>query len=85
MQPISRTTVPATRIIYAFDKARQQGRGVLIPYFMCGYPSTTQSIKLALAAAQVGADMIELGMPFSDPLADGATISMPGISQLNAA
>jgi tryptophan synthase alpha chain len=78
MQPISRTTVPATRITHAFDKARQQGRGVLIPYFMCGYPSATQSIELALAAVQVGADIIELGMPFSDPLADGATIQHAG-------
>src|SRR5947207_13487353 len=45
---------------------------------MCGYPSALQSIKLALAAAQVGADIIELGMPFSDPLADGATIQHAG-------
>jgi tryptophan synthase alpha chain len=45
---------------------------------MCGYPSTTQSISLVLAATQTGADIIELGMPFSDPLADGATIQHAG-------
>jgi tryptophan synthase alpha chain len=78
MQPISLTSVPAARISEAFTKARQEGRGVLIPYFMCGYPSAAQSIKLALAAAQAGADIIELGMPFSDPLADGATIQHAG-------
>jgi tryptophan synthase alpha chain len=62
----------------AFEKARKENRGALIPYFMCGYPSASQSIQFALAAAQMGADIIELGMPFSDPLADGATIQHAG-------
>jgi tryptophan synthase alpha chain len=75
---INRTPMPATRITHAFQQARQEGRGVLIPYFMCGYPSAAQSIELVLAAAQGGADIIELGMPFSDPLADGATIQRAG-------
>lgn len=70
--------VPATRITQAFEQARQEGRGVLIPYFMCGYPSAAQSIQVVLAAAEGGADIIELGMPFSDPLADGATIQHAG-------
>ncbi len=69
---------PATRINQAFERARQEGRGVLIPYFMCGYPSAAQSVKIILAAAEGGADIIELGMPFSDPLADGATIQHAG-------
>src|SRR5260370_29795633 len=68
------TTIPAEKITRAFEKAKHEGRGVLIPYFMCGYPSAAQSIDLVLAAAEGGADIIELGMPFSDPLADGATI-----------
>jgi tryptophan synthase alpha chain len=74
MQLTSTPPTPATRITKVFEQALQENRGVLIPYFMCGYPSELQSIKLALAAAQMGADIIELGMPFSDPLADGATI-----------
>jgi tryptophan synthase alpha chain len=78
MQLTSTTPTPATRITQAFEQARREKRGVLIPYFMCGYPSVIQSIKLTLAAAQVGADIIELGMPFSDPLADGATIQHAG-------
>ncbi|GAC1693507.1 MAG: tryptophan synthase subunit alpha [Ktedonobacteraceae bacterium] len=68
----------ATKITQVFTQARQARRGVLIPYFMCGYPSAEQSIEIILAAAEGGADIIELGMPFSDPLADGATIQHAG-------
>src|SRR5436853_7638391 len=78
MQPTSTTSVPATKISLAFEQARHEGQSVLIPYFMCGYPSAAQSIELVLAAAEGGADIIELGMPFSDPLADGATIQRAG-------
>ena len=78
MQQTSTPTIPASRITKSFERAQKENRGVLIPYFMCGYPSTKQSIELVLAAAQMGADIIELGMPFSDPLADGATIQHAG-------
>jgi tryptophan synthase alpha chain len=70
--------LPATRISQAFARAKHEKRGVLIPYFMCGYPTASQSVELVLAAAAGGADIIELGMPFSDPLADGATIQHAG-------
>src|SRR6266480_7175914 len=78
MQHISNIKTPSAKITKVFEQARQESRGVLIPYFMCGYPSAHQSIELTLAAAQMGADIIELGMPFSDPLADGATIQHAG-------
>src|SRR5579863_5299948 len=78
MQTISNNSIPAARITHAFELAKQAGRGVLIPYFMCGFPSAAQSIELVLAAIEGGADIIELGMPFSDPLADGATIQHAG-------
>src|SRR5579864_8104976 len=78
MQPISTPTIPATKISDAFARAKGENRGVLIPYFMCGYPTAARSIELVLAAAAGGADIIELGMPFSDPLADGATIQHAG-------
>src|SRR5260221_3883979 len=78
MELSSTTPASATRITRAFEQARREGRGVLIPYFMCGYPSATQSIELVLAGGQGEADIIELGMPFSDPLADGATIQHAG-------
>jgi tryptophan synthase alpha chain len=70
--------LPATEITKAFERAKREGRGVLIPYFMCGFPSAQQSAELILAAAESGADIIELGIPFSDPLADGATIEHAG-------
>ncbi|GCE03135.1 tryptophan synthase subunit alpha [Dictyobacter aurantiacus] len=70
--------IPAQKITRTFERARQEGRGVLIPYFMCGYPDAASTVEIVLAAAEGGADIIELGMPFSDPLADGATIQHAG-------
>lgn len=74
----STITLPATKITEAFAKTKREKRGALIPYLMCGYPTVAQSVELVLAAAEGGADIIELGMPFSDPLADGATIQHAG-------
>src|SRR5215472_5894050 len=82
MQDTTTTPAPATKITQAFEQARSERRGVIIPYFMCGYPSAARSIELALAAASAGAGIIELGMPFSDPLADGATIQHAGHTAL---
>src|SRR5579884_1630609 len=78
MQSTISHTLPATKITQAFERAKQKGQGVLIPYFMCGYPNQEQSIQLMLAAIDGGADILELGLPFSDPLADGATIQHAG-------
>jgi tryptophan synthase alpha chain len=76
--PAYTSMLPAQKITQAFEKAKGERRGTIIPYFMCGYPTAKQSVELVLAAAQGGADIIELGMPFSDPLADGATIQHAG-------
>jgi tryptophan synthase alpha chain len=78
MQTLPTNTLPASRIANAFERVKREGRGALIPYFMCGYPSAEQSARLILAAIEGGADIVELGMPFSDPLADGATIQHAG-------
>ncbi len=78
MPSTTNNTIPALKISHAFEQAKRERRGALMPYFMCGFPSAAQSIELALAAIESGADIVELGMPFSDPLADGATIQHAG-------
>src|SRR5215471_8855326 len=82
MPSTTNNTIPALKISRAFEQAKREARGALIPYFMCGFPSAAQSIELALAAIESGADIIELGMPFSDPLADGATVQHAGHAAL---
>jgi len=58
----------------AFDAAHAAGRAALMPYFTLGYPTPQASVEVIEALANTGADLIELGVPFSDPLADGPTI-----------
>jgi tryptophan synthase alpha chain len=62
------------RIAGAFGRARAEGRPALVTYVMGGDPSASASARLALACAAGGADILELGVPFSDPIADGPTI-----------
>ncbi|MBI5778247.1 MAG: tryptophan synthase subunit alpha [Planctomycetes bacterium] len=57
-----------------FNKLRKQGRKALIPYFTALYPSAKVFKQSVIAAADAGADIIEIGLPFSDPLADGPVI-----------
>lgn len=64
----------AQRITAAFEQIRTEGRAALIPYLPLGYPTPETSLQLAQATIAGGADLLELGLPFSDPLADGSTI-----------
>ncbi|MCS7178141.1 MAG: tryptophan synthase subunit alpha [Anaerolineae bacterium] len=62
------------RIAGVFATTRGQGRAALMPYLTLGYPSPEMTVPLIRAVIGAGADMLELGIPFSDPLADGPTI-----------
>lgn len=63
-----------SRLRRAFAELRRRGERALIPYFTAGDPSFQATRALLLEAARRGADVIELGVPFSDPLADGPVI-----------
>ncbi len=73
------------RIAEAFESARANGRrAALMPYMMGGFPDLETSRRIGLAYAEAGADLIELGVPFSDPLADGPVIHAAGTAALRA-
>ena len=72
----------ADRIAAAFAAA--PGRAALMPYLMGGYPDLETSVAMGAACADAGADLLELGVPFSDPLADGPVIHAAGTRALEA-
>lgn len=65
-----------------FARCRAEDRAALIPFLTCGYPSSAESLELLREMARAGADIIELGIPFSDPLADGPTIQRSSFQAL---
>src|SRR5690606_3503583 len=65
-----------------FSGAR--GRAALMPYLMAGFPDIEASVAVAGAYADAGADLVELGVPFSDPLADGPVIHAAATTALAA-
>jgi len=68
-----------SRIASVFRKA---GHRALIPYVTAGYPSIEDTLKVVPVLAENGCDIVELGIPFSDPLADGATIQKASFNAL---
>jgi len=71
------------RIAEAFASARANGRrAALMPYLMGGFPDMETSLRIGEAYADGGADLVELGVPFSDPLADGPVIHAAGVEAL---
>ncbi|HEY8489512.1 MAG TPA: tryptophan synthase subunit alpha [Dehalococcoidia bacterium] len=63
-----------SRLEETFRALREAGRTGLVAYLTAGYPSVEETLRLVPALVEGGADVVELGVPFSDPLADGATI-----------
>jgi len=68
----------------AFQKAKAKGNGVLVGYIMAGDPTPDLTPKIAESLIKGGVDILELGLPFSDPIADGPTIQAAGIRALAA-
>jgi tryptophan synthase alpha chain len=74
----------AARIQAAFASANATGRVALVPYVVAGYPDADTSFEAALACIDNGADLLEVGLPYSDPLADGATLQRSSSVALKA-
>jgi tryptophan synthase alpha chain len=73
-----------TRIDRRFEKLKRENRPALVTYFMGGDPDYQTSLSIMKALPKAGADVIELGMPFSDPMADGPAIQAAGLRALRA-
>jgi tryptophan synthase alpha chain len=74
----------AARIRAAFESARLDNRTALVPYVVAGYPDFDASLEAAIACIDGGADVLEVGLPYSDPLADGATLQRASAAALRA-
>lgn len=74
----------ATRYDAMFERLRARGEGAFCPFLMLGDPDLATSARLLRAAAEAGADMIEVGIPFSDPIADGPVIQAAADRALKA-
>jgi tryptophan synthase alpha chain len=73
-----------TRIEQRFADLKKEGRAALVTFTMAGDPDYATSLALAKALPKAGADVIELGMPFTDPMADGPSIQAAGVRALKA-
>jgi len=68
--------ISATRLHRRFDELKAQGRAALVTFVTAGDPDLATSFAILRALSQAGADVIELGMPFTDPMADGPAIQL---------
>jgi tryptophan synthase alpha chain len=74
----------STRIDRRFAALRKEGRAALVTFTMAGDPDYETSLAVAKALPKAGADVIEIGMPFTDPMADGPAIQAAGVRALAA-
>src|SRR6476469_4117804 len=74
----------STRIEKRFAALKQEGRAALVTFITAGDPDAETSLGIARALPAAGADVIELGMPFTDPMADGPAVQAAGLRALNA-
>src|ERR1700759_4184997 len=73
-----------TRIDACFAELKKQGRSAFVTFLMAGDPDPKTSLEIIKALPKAGADIIEIGMPFTDPMADGPSIQAAGLRALKA-
>jgi len=73
-----------TRLDTRFAELKKEGRAALVTFVMCGDPDLATSLEILKALPKAGADVIEIGMPFTDPMADGPAIQAAGLRALKA-
>jgi tryptophan synthase alpha chain len=73
-----------SRISERFAQAKSEGRGAFVAYLTAGYPSLAATVEIAIALEAAGVDVLELGVPFSDPVADGPVIQRASEAALAA-
>jgi len=73
-----------TRLDTRFAELKKEGRAALVTFVMCGDPDLATSLDILKALPKAGADVIEIGMPFTDPMADGPAIQAAGLRALKA-
>jgi tryptophan synthase alpha chain len=73
-----------TRIDTRFAELKKEGRAAFVTFLMCGDPDMATSLAIIKALPKAGADIIEIGMPFTDPMADGPAIQAAGLRALRA-
>ncbi len=74
----------STRIDTRFADLKREGRAAFVTFVMCGDPDIETSLAIIKALPSAGADVIEIGMPFTDPMADGPSIQAAGLRALKA-
>ena len=67
-----------TRIDTKFADLKSQGKKAFVSYVMAGDPDFSRSLEIVKGLPEAGVDIIELGLPFTDPMADGPTIQLAG-------
>lgn len=82
VQPVSE--VPLTGLEAMFAECREQDRAALVGYLPTGYPTVDESARLLAAMIDSGADLVEIGVPYSDPVLDGPTIQAASETALRA-
>ena len=70
------------RLTKLFQDVKKNNRKVFIPFITAGYPDLESTVKLISAIEKGGADLIEIGIPFSDPIADGPAIQASSVKAL---